>query len=537
MSNRWEILKEKGNLLFKEGKYEEAISLYSKAIALNNKQEVLFSNRATCQKCLKNYSKSIQDYKRSLEINPNNTKNYYRLSTVYILIGDFKEASLLCEKCISLEPSNQTYLQEKNEISDLEFTYNKIQEKIKNSEFEDAEILSKKLLDKCIGFNELKIIFIKILIENAKYNDALNYINNNQNICINLDKSIYLKALIYYYLTDYDTAKKLINQISNKTKEVQDLENKIRTIPNVKNKANNLFKSQKYEEALNEYSNLMNFDPKNKKFMSTLYANRALCYQKLNKNLEALKDSNLSVKNDPFYPRAYMKRGNVYMALKMPDDAKADFEKAKELDKNTKDVDYYISQANNLQKECKKRDYYKILGIERNADEKDIKRAYKKMAMKFHPDRNCECEETKKIAEKKFIDINDAYTVLSDPKKKQMYDMGCDPLNPEECQGGGAEGMNFTKTDPREIFKMFFGGKNPFEGGDFDIKMGDNNGNSFQTFTFSTNGKDGFKEFKSKGFPGFDGFKGFKGFKGFEGFGANGKNGKGEDDDPFNFFF
>ena len=52
------------------------------------------------------------------------------------------------------------------------------------------------------------------------------------------------------------------------------------------------------------------------------------------------------------------------------------------------------------------------------------------MAMKYHPDRNAESEETKKMTEKKFIDVNDAYSVLSDPKKKSMYDQGIDPLNP-----------------------------------------------------------------------------------------------------------
>lgn len=71
--------------------------------------------------------------------------------------------------------------------------------------------------------------------------------------------------------------------------------------------------------------------------------------------------------------------------------------------------------------------------MERNASEQDIKKAYKKLAVKWHPDKNNQSEETKKLAEKTFRDINDAYTVLSDPKKKQMYDSGMDPNNPEEA--------------------------------------------------------------------------------------------------------
>ena len=159
--------------------------------------------------------------------------------------------------------------------------------------------------------------------------------------------------------------------------------------------------------------------------------------QKLKKNEEALRDSNQSIKLNPFYARGYIKRGNVYMELNMFDDARADFQKAKDLDPNVTGVDGYLNEANQKAEKARKRDYYAILGVDKNADEREIKKAYKKMAMKYHPDRNSETEESKKMAEKKFIDVNDAYSVLSDPKKRSMYDQGVDPLNPEEASGGG----------------------------------------------------------------------------------------------------
>ncbi len=64
------------------------------------------------------------------------------------------------------------------------------------------------------------------------------------------------------------------------------------------------------------------------------------------------------------------------------------------------------------------KDYYKILGIERNASEEEIKRAYRKLALKYHPDRN----PNNKEAEEKFKEINEAYQVLSDPQKRARYD-------------------------------------------------------------------------------------------------------------------
>ena len=65
-----------------------------------------------------------------------------------------------------------------------------------------------------------------------------------------------------------------------------------------------------------------------------------------------------------------------------------------------------------------KRDYYEVLGLSKGASDDEIKRAFRKLAMKYHPDRNSGDKE----AEEKFKEINEAYGILSDPEKKQKYD-------------------------------------------------------------------------------------------------------------------
>ena len=64
------------------------------------------------------------------------------------------------------------------------------------------------------------------------------------------------------------------------------------------------------------------------------------------------------------------------------------------------------------------KDYYQILGVDKKAGEKEIKQAYRKLAMKYHPDRN----PGDKQAEEKFKEINEAYQILSDKQKRQQYD-------------------------------------------------------------------------------------------------------------------
>lgn len=104
------------------------------------------------------------------------------------------------------------------------------------------------------------------------------------------------------------------------------------------------------------------------------------------------------------------------------------------MDNNSQRAEEGIKKAKKLAQQRKKRDYYKILGVKRNASKKDILRAYRKLAYKWHPD-NFQSESDKKSAEKKFMDIAAAKEVLSDEEKRQKFDSGEDPLDPESSQG------------------------------------------------------------------------------------------------------
>eukprot|EP00746_Dinoflagellata_sp_MGD_P009407 gnl/MRDRNA2_/MRDRNA2_119125_c0_seq1.p1 gnl/MRDRNA2_/MRDRNA2_119125_c0~~gnl/MRDRNA2_/MRDRNA2_119125_c0_seq1.p1 ORF type:complete len:350 (+),score=75.80 gnl/MRDRNA2_/MRDRNA2_119125_c0_seq1:71-1120(+) len=107
------------------------------------------------------------------------------------------------------------------------------------------------------------------------------------------------------------------------------------------------------------------------------------------------------------------------------------------------------------------KDLYKVLGVPRDASEDDIKKAYRKLALKWHPDQN---QDNKEQAEAKFKEISEAYTVLSDTQKRQAYDMGgMDAAN--GFRGGGAGGpgggaggfQGMSQADAMNLFSQIFG--------------------------------------------------------------------------------
>lgn len=126
------------------------------------------------------------------------------------------------------------------------------------------------------------------------------------------------------------------------------------------------------------------------------------------------------------------------------------------------------------------KDYYDILGVSRNADQKEIKKAYRKLARKYHPDINEDQE-----AEQKFKEVSEAYTVLSDPEKRKKYDKFGDQweqyeragVNPEDVNWGswgnnggtGGGHQQYQRTVTPEEFEQMFGGFSGAGGGFSDF--------------------------------------------------------------------
>lgn len=199
----------------------------------------------------------------------------------------------------------------------------------------------------------------------------------------------------------------------------------------------------------------------NANYNATILMNISICHDKLGDKREALYTLNKAIKYNPRYAKALVKRGDMHLALEEFNEAIRDYSEASEIDETGNNVQAKLKDAQTKAKKAKRKDYYKILGVPKESQDPEIHKAYKKLALKWHPDKNNGSEEQAALAKKKFQEINEAKDVLLDKNKRDKYDQGfdLDEINSGRADMGGFGGMGgMGGIDPNDLLHMFMGG-------------------------------------------------------------------------------
>jgi len=443
--------KAEGNKEYLEKRYEDAVKLYTEAIELAPTVATYYGNRSAAFMMLGTYDKALEDAQNAIRIDENFLKGYYRAAKCHLVMGSIGNATNYLQKVLEKDPKNkdaQNDLRTTRMIQEFESSAFQAHDK---EDYRKVVFCMNHILEACPACILYKVMRAEAYCLLGKYSDALSDVQNIlRNDSINSD-ALYVKGLCLYYQDFVDKAYQHFNQVLRRDpdhKKARVALKKARHLQSKKQEGNECFSSGKYQEAFDIYSEALMIDPCNKSTNAKLYYNRALVGSKLNQLEKAIEDCSQALELDSTYLKAYIKRARCYMDAEKYEEAVRDYEKVCKMDRS-REYRRMLDEAKLELKKSKRKDYYKILGVPKGSSEDEIKKGYKKEALKHHPDRHSGAsDEAKKNEEVLFKEVNEAYSVLSDPRKRARYDSGQDLED------------NFMTSDfdPNTIFQAFFGG-------------------------------------------------------------------------------
>jgi len=443
--------KEEGNQLYKQKKYREALHKYTEAIDLCPQCASFYGNRSACYLMLGQPRKAVEDSKTATTLDPLFVKGWSRLVKCSIMLGDVVTARQAMQKAGGQQDQDSRNLE----------TLERFKEETTNSLNSKDYRRALYCLDKCLEIANyslpLKTIRAECLAFLGRYSEASEAANGVLTLDnLNAD-AIYVRGLCLYYEDNVDRAFTHFQQVLRFAPDhtrAKEAYKKAKQLKQKKEEGNAAFKAGQLDNALKLYTEALEIDSYNKTTNSKLYFNRATVQAKLGKLENSVNDCTKAIDLDNNYVKAYLRRAKSYMDTEEYEDAVRDYEHVFKTDKSNREYRQLLQNAKLELRKSKRKDYYKVLGIDKNANEEEIKKAYRKRAMVHHPDRHSGAtEQEKKEHETKFKEVGEAYAILSDEKKRRAYDSGQDL---DDMGGGG--GAGFQDIDPNTIFQAFFGG-------------------------------------------------------------------------------
>ncbi|CAK7268371.1 hypothetical protein SEPCBS119000_003027 [Sporothrix epigloea] len=465
-----EAFKNLGNKYFKDRSYHAAITEYTKAVNLVPQSATYLSNRAAAYMSASNYTAALEDCLRAADLDPQNAKILLRLARIYSSLGQPAEAILTFGR-IHPPPSVKDTAPAREMLQHVNAARDALENGTTGSMVLHALEMASRLLGPGApqprkwqlmrGDAYLKMGGTSNIAEAANIAIALLRYNSQD------PEAIILRGRALYAQGDSAQAERHFRRAIEMDPDQRDAIKWLRIVQKLdrmKEEGNREYKAGRWQEAIDKYTDALSIDPSNRGINSKLLQNRALCRLKLKQYNEAIADCDNAISLDPSYSKARRTKANAYGLAERWEDAVREWKALAEREPEDRTVLKEVKRAEMELKKSQRKDYYKILGVTKDADDKEIKKAYRKLAVVHHPDKNPGDES----AEARFKDIGEAYETLSDSQKRARYDSGEDLVDPSDMFGGG--GMH-GGIDPEILFSMM-GNQGGFGGGGFQFQGG-----------------------------------------------------------------
>jgi DnaJ family protein C protein 7 len=435
-----EEFKKKGNELYKSKNYLAAIDMYSHAIRLRMFEASYYGNRAACYLMMNKFAEAQVDSRKSIQIDETFDKGYVRLFKSTLHLGDTSACTTLVNMISELPDA----VKAKIDLTGLKMSLDNLkQHRVELDKDLEKKDFRKALFTVGLGLNiataDLHLLTMKadILYKLGRYSEAALLTQDIMRKNDKIPETSFLAGKCSYQVDNMERASSFCKkalQLAPDFTSVQVFLRKIKALHELRNEGRKSFEAggkfldakAKYTEALRQIQ--ADPDLKNPLIESKLAYNLGVTSCKFTGGQEeSIKMFTKAIELNPSYVKAFSSRAQLYFNMEKFEESLRDYEALIQLEPTERVWKMKQQETAVAVKKAKRKDYYKILGVERNATDVEIKRAYKIKALKYHPDRHSSAEDSvKKENEKNFKDLGEAYEILSDQKKRNRYDIGED---------------------------------------------------------------------------------------------------------------
>ncbi|KAH9950857.1 protein prenylyltransferase [Amylocystis lapponica] len=488
-----EKVKEQGNTAFKAQRFQDAIELYTKAIDLRPTEPTYLTNRAAAYMALKRFRPALSDCQQaaSLQSDAPSPKTLIRLARCQLSTGHTAPALSTLRTVVSLDEKNAAALQLQKKVLELEAHLRNFDGARGRKDWGMARLA----LDKCVQAIDMeggdiptqwRLWRVELELARGNWESASTAASDALRLEPNSPDVLTLRGLVLFLTSK--TAQALQHaqsalRLDPGHEPAQRLRKRVKDVERLKEEGNTAFKSGKLAEATQKYGEALERigesedEGKGGQIRAILLSNRATTLVKLERHEDALLDTEASLVLNPASFKALRTRARINLHLEKFESAVSDFKTAIEQaefegsDADVRALRTELKKAEAALKRSKTKDYYKILGVSRDCTEVEIKKAYRKESLKHHPDKGGDEEKFKLVVE--------AHSVLSDPQRRERYDMGDD----EDGSSSGMDGMGgmggMHPMDLHELFAQFHGGGGFGPGAGFSSSYGGGRGYPF----------------------------------------------------------
>ncbi|KAL2509449.1 DnaJ protein P58IPK-like protein [Forsythia ovata] len=411
---------------------------------------------------VKKYSEALDDLNAAIETDPGLSEAYRHRASILRQLCRYGESEKSYKKFLEINPRNSAAEKELSQLFQAQSALDSAKTLFDSGDFTKAlEYIDKVVLVFSPACSNAKLLKARLLLAAKDYSSAISetgYIlkEDEDNL-----EALLLRGRAYYYLADHDVAIRHYQKGLRLDPEHGELKKAYFGLKNLLKKsksAEDNASKGKLRLAVEEYKTALALDPDHIAHNVHLHLGLCKVLVKLARGKEAVTSCSGALEIDEELVEALVQRGEAKLLVEDWEGAVADLKSAAEKSPQDVNIREALARAERSLKLSKRKDYYKILGVSKTAPMSEIKRAYKKLALQWHPDKNA---DNRAEAEAKFQEIAAAYEILGDEEKRTKYDSGEDI---DEGMGMGGGGFNPFGGGGQQYTFHFEGG---FPGGGF----------------------------------------------------------------------